>query len=347
MKKTWLYTVMLLALVLASCQEQTPAAPQELKVMTHDSFAISEDVIAAFEQENNAKVAFLASGDTGTALNKAILSRDNPLADVFYGVDNTFLSRALQEGIFEAYKSPLLGNIPDEFHLDPENRALPVDYGDVCLNYDIAYFSDKGITPPQILEDLLKPEYKGLVVVQNPATSSPGLAFLLATIAHFGEDGFLDYWEALAANDLLVVNDWNTAYYTEFSRSGGGRPLVLSYASSPVAEVLFSTEPLTEPPTGVVTGPGSCFRQVEFAGILKGTKQRDLAEKWIDFMLSPTFQEDVPLQMFVLPVNSEAELDETFNQYTAIPQEPAALDPETISANRETWIKAWTETVLR
>jgi thiamine transport system substrate-binding protein len=347
MKKIWFFQLMILLLLLAGCQAKKSQAPQELKVMTHDSFAVSEDVIAAFEQENNAKVSFLASGDTGTALNKAILAKDNPLADVFYGVDNTFLSRALQEGIFEDYRSPLLDNIPGEFKLDPEDRASPVDYGDVCLNYDIAYFKDRGITPPQTLEDLLKPEYKGLVVVENPATSSPGLAFLLATIAHFGEDGYLDYWEALAANDLLVVNDWNTAYYTEFSRSGGTRPLVLSYASSPVAEVLFASEPVSEPPTAAVTGPQSCFRQVEFAGILKGTKQRDLAEKWIDFMLSTTFQENMPLQMFVMPVNSEAELDETFSQYTAIPQEPALLDPETISANREKWIKAWTETVLR
>jgi len=342
------FVVLVFVLVLlVSCQAKTPGAPQELKVMVHDSFAISEDVIADFEQENNAKVSFLASGDAGTALNKAILAKDNPLADVFYGVDNTFLSRALQEGIFEAYQSPLLEKIPDEFQLDPDNRALPVDYGDVCLNYDIAYFTDKGIMPPQTLEDLLKPEYKGLVVVQNPATSSPGLAFLLATIAHFGEDGYLDYWESLVANDLLVVNDWNTAYYTEFTRSGGTRPLVLSYASSPVAEVLFASEPVSEPPTGAVTGPGSCFRQVEYAGILKGTKQHDLAEKWIDFMLSPTFQEDVPLQMFVLPVNDEAKLDPTFSQFTAQPQEPAFLDPETISANREKWISAWTEAVIR
>jgi thiamine transport system substrate-binding protein len=351
MNKNRLWLLIALLVTVASCQAKTPEAPQELKVMTHDSFTVSEGVIAAFERENNAKVVFLASGDTGTALNKAILSKDNPLADVFYGVDNTFLSRALQEGIFEAYESPQLQNIPDEFQLDPANRALPVDFGDVCLNYDIAYFIDKGITPPKTLEDLLKPEYRGLVVVENPATSSPGLAFLLATVAHFGEDGYLEYWKALAANDLLVVNDWNSAYYTEYTRSGGARPLVLSYASSPVAEVLFAdsaaSEPLSEPPTGVVTGSGSCFRQVEFVGILKGTEHRDLAEKWIDFMLSTTFQEDVPLQMFVLPVNSDAKLDETFSKFTAVPQEPAIQDTETIRANREKWIQAWTEIVLR
>ncbi len=225
---------------------ETPASPRTLKVMTHDSFAVSEAVLTQFETQYNVKVQFLKSGDTGTALNKAILSRNNPLADVFYGVDNTFLSRALDEDIFEAYASPLLAEIPQEFRLDAQNRALPVDYGDVCLNYDRTYFNEKGLTPPESLKDLLKPEYKGLLVVENPASSSPGLAFLLATIGVFGEDGYLDYWKGLVANDLLVVNDWETAYYTEFSGSSGKgpRPIVVSYNSSPAFEVIYAETPM-------------------------------------------------------------------------------------------------------
>ncbi len=247
--------------------------------MTHDSFAISEGVLAAFEQENNAKVQFLKAGDTGAALNKAILSKGNPLADVFYGVDNTFLSRALDEGIYEPYASPALADIPAEFQLDPENRALPVDFGDVCLNYDKAYFTEKGIAPPASLEDLLKPEYKSLLVVQNPATSSPGLAFLLATIGHFGQEGYLDYWKGLVANDVMVVNDWETAYYTEFSGSSGKgpRPIVVSYNSSPAFEVIYASPPVDQPPTAAVTADGACFRQVEFVGILQGARNRELA----------------------------------------------------------------------
>ena len=315
--------------------------------MTHDSFEVSEEVIADFESEHNAKVQFLKAGDTGTAVNKAILAGDKPLADVFYGVDNTFLSRALDEGIFESYDSPLLDIIPDEFKLDPENRALPVDYGDVCLNYDIAYFEENDLSPPANLEDLLKPEYKSLLVVQNPATSSPGLAFLFATIGHFGEDSYLDFWQGLVDNNLLVVNDWETAYYTEFSRWGGPRPIVVSYGSSPPFEVLYAEEPIDEPPTGAVTTPGSCYRQIEFVGILKGTENRDLAEKWVDFMLSTTFQEDVPLQMYVFPVNPEAVLDSTFVEFLAIPDEPVFVSPADIAANREKWISDWTETVLR
>jgi thiamine transport system substrate-binding protein len=315
--------------------------------MTHDSFSISEEVLAAFEEQYNVKVQFFKAGDTGTAVNKAILAGDKPLADVFYGVDNTFLSRALEEGIFEVYESPLLKDIPDEFKLDPENRALPVDFGDVCLNYDIAYFEEAGLAPPSSLKGLLKPEYKGMLVVENPATSSPGLAFLFATIGLFGEESYLDYWEALVENDILVVNDWETAYYSEFSMWGGSRPIVISYASSPVFELLYAEPPLDTPPTAAVVSRDSCFRQIEFVGILKGTENRNLAEKWIDFMLSTTFQEDIPLQMYVFPVNSNAVLAPEFVDFLVLPEEPAFVSPDDIAVHREEWLDAWTEAVLR
>jgi len=315
--------------------------------MTHDSFAISDSVLKLFEDQHHVKVQFLKSGDTGTAVNKAILSKDVPLADVFYGVDNTFLSRALNEGIFESYTSPLLAEIPEKYKLDPENRLLPVDFGDVCLNYDKSYFEERVLLPPVQLEDLLKPEYKGLLVVENPATSSPGLAFLLATIAHFGQDGYLEYWQGLVENDLLVVNDWETAYRVEFSRSGGTRPIVVSYGSSPPFEVIYAEEPVSEPPTAAIVSDDACFRQIEFVGILAGTQNRKMAEAWIDFMLSVDFQEDLPLQMYVFPVNQNAQLDQTFSQYLEVPDKPATIDPQEIADNREMWIRDWTEAVLR
>ena len=320
-----------------------------LTIMTHDSFSASEEVIQQFETENNAEVQFLFSGDTGTTLNRAILAGDSPLADVLYGVDNTFLSRALEEDIFEPYESALLAEIPEHFQLDPQNRAIPVDYGDVCLNYDIAYFEQAGIDPPQSLDDLLEPEYNGLLVVQNPATSSPGLAFMLTTIGVFGENGYLDYWRGLMDNNLLVVDSWETAYYGEFSGTAGGgsRPIVVSYGSSPPFEVIYAETPIDQPNTAAVIANDTCFRQIEFVGILRGGDNQELAERWIDFMLSPAFQEDLPLQMFVFPVNPNAELDETFARFLAIPERPVQVDPAEIAENRERWIQEWTQTVLR
>ncbi len=332
-------------LLLSAC---APAQPQTLTVMTHDSFAVSEDVVKAFEDANNAKVVFLQGGDTGSMLNKVILSKNAPLADVLFGVDNTFLSRALDADIYEPYTSPMLGGISPEFLLDDTHRALPVDYGDVCINYDKAYFAENNLAVPQSFDDLLKPQYNGLLVVEHPATSSPGLAFMLATRAHYG-DAFLEYWRSLKANGVVVVDSWETAYYTNFSASSGRgpQPMVVSYASSPAAEVFYAPAPLTESPTGAIVAPGMCFRQVEFVGILKGTQNRALAKKFVDFMLSAPFQEDMPLNMFVYPVNEKAKLPEVFVAHAQVALQPAQLPYDEIAANRDAWIESWAEVMGR
>lgn len=346
MKKNTLLIVLLLAIFTGShvWSEDLPT----VTLMVHDSFSVSKEVVAGFEREQKVKILFLKAGSSGAALNQAILSRKNPMADVFFGVDNAFLTRALNSDIFEPYKSPLLDTIPDKLKLDPENRLLPVDFGDVCLNYDKKWFKKKGLNPPVRLEDLVKPEYAGLTVVENPATSSPGLAFLLTTVGYFGPDRYLSFWKQLKANDVLVTDSWKSAYWGKFSAaSKGNRPIVVSYASSPPAEVHFSEKPIKEAPTAAVTGPGTTFRQIEFVGILKGTKHRKYAEKLVDFMLGKTFQEDIPLQMFVFPANSSAALPPVFVKHTTIAQDPVQVSMEDIDTGREKWIESWTETVLR
>src|SRR5215510_5298466 len=326
--------LLLFVFLLASCRLQETATPQStepqtLTIMTHDSFAVSEAIVKSFEEANNVKVSFLQSGDAGAALNKAILTKDAPLADLLFGVDNTFLSRTLEADIFEAYESPALQEIPGEFKLDASNRALPVDYGDVCINYDKTYFAEKNLPIPKSLEELTKPEYKDLLVVENPATSSTGLAFLIATIAHYG-DKFSNYWHALKENGVVVVDGWETAYYTNFSGSSGHgpQPMVVSYGSSPAAEVVFAETPPDDAPTASIIGLDTCFRQIEFVGILKGTQQRALAEKFVDFMLGKQFQEDMPAQMFVYPVNPNAALPEAFVKYSQAPKQAAILAPD-------------------
>ena len=349
MKKQLFIILFSFALVLVSSlgevwAEKVPV----LTVMSHDSFNVSKDVVSDFEKQNNVTLKFLKAGDAGAALNKAILSKRHPLADVFFGVDNTFLSRALKADIFEPYNSPLLADVYDDLKLDPGHRLLPVDFGDVCLNYDKKWFLNKGISPPESLEDLIKPEYKGLTVVENPATSSPGLAFLLATIGRFGEDGYLDYWKKLKANEVMVTNGWEEAYWGQFSAaSDGARPIVVSYATSPSAEVYYSKTPLKESPTAAVMGKGTSFRQIEFIGILKGTKNLALAKKLIDFMLSKRFQEDIPLKMFVFPANKSAKLPEVFIKHSSIAEYVNTITAEQIAANREKWVNEWRKLVLR
>ena len=322
--------------------------PKTVTLMTHDSFAVSEELLKVFEKRHNVKLNILKSGDAGAVLTQAILSKANPLADVFFGVDNTFMGRALQSGIFEPYVSPLLDKIPDHLKLDPGNRLLPVDFGDVCLNYDKKWFAEKGLHPPVGLKDLVKPEYKGLTVIQNPATSSPGLAFMLASIGKFGEEGYLNFWRQLRANDVYVTAGWSEEYYGKFSRAKGGtRPIVVSYASSPPAEVFYSEKKLDEAPTAAVLSPGSAFRQIEFVGILKGTRQGDLARRLVDFMLGPEFQKEIPLYMWVFPADPQVPLPEVFLKYAKQAEKPVTLTPAAIDTNRKHWIESWTEVVLR
>ena len=327
------------------------AAPGgELILLTHDAFALSEDVLRSFETEHGVTVRVLKAGDAGAMVNQAILSKEHPLGDVLYGIDNTFLSRALASDLFEPYQAPALGSVGQALRLDPEFRVTPIDYGDVCLNLDRAAFTRGAPVAPQKLEDLTNPAYRGMLVVENPATSSPGLAFMLATIARFGESGsytWLDYWKDLRANDVKVSASWNDAYETEFSAGSGkgDRPIVVSYASSPPAAVYFASSPPPEAPTEAVLD--GCFRQVEFAGVLAGTKQPEFARAFVDFMLSPKVQQDIPLQMFVFPAVTGTPLPDVFKRFAKVPDEPLTVAPDTIAANRERWIQEWTATVLR
>jgi len=301
-----------------------PTDTQPLTVMTHDSFAISPETLIAFEQQRNAKVTILNSGDAGSMLNRAILSKDAPLADVLYGVDNTFLSRAQQADIFVAY-TPAAASFTD----------------------GVAALASRGLEPPRSLQDLLMPEYKGLLVVQNPALSSPGLAFLLATVAEFGPAKWQGYWKLLRENDVLIAPDWNTAYYTHFSGSSGkgSRPMVVSYSSSPAAEVVFADPKRDTAPTANVDF--AAFEQTEYVGILKGTPQETLARAFVDFMLTDTFQNDMPLNMFVYPVTKSAVLPEVFRNFSTIPTVRAQLVPAEIAANRDAWVKEWDAIMLK
>ncbi len=317
-------------------------------IMTYDSFAVSEGLFDAFEARHHVNVKILKSGDTGAALNQAILSKKNPLGDLFFGVHSTLMSRALRAGIFSTYESPRLDQVPDQLKLDPENRLLPVDFGDICLNYDRQWFARNNIAPPTGLDDLLDPRCKGLTVVQNPATSSPGLAFLLATVGRYGEKGYLDFWKQLRANDLYVSMGWSDAYYGQFTRAKGGtRPIVVSYASSPAAEVFYSEDKPDQSPTAAVFGSRTAYRQIEFVGILKGTKMPDVARMMVDFMLGPEFQKDIPQHMWVFPAVTGTPLPDVFARHARQAEEPVILSPEVIADNRDGWIDAWTEAVLR
>jgi thiamine transport system substrate-binding protein len=296
----------------------------------------------AFTRKTGIKVKVLRAGDAGQALNQTILTKDDPIGDVLYGIDNTFLSRGLDAGIFDPYEAEGLDQVPAEYVLDTQHRVTPVDRADVCVNDDKRYFARHDLARPTTLEDLADPAYRGLLVVENPATSSTGMSFLLATVARFGEDGWRDYWTQLRANEVKVVDGWEQAYYENFTIEDGQRPLVASYASSPVATL---NKQGTKARAGTLLA--TCFQQIEFVGVLKGTEHQRAVRELVDFMLSKAFQEDVPNSMYVYPVREGTDLPETFVQFADVATDPLSLPPEEIERNRERWIREWTETVLR
>lgn len=340
MRRRTLTTLLATLLILSACGGDD--TPQTVRVLAHDFFVVPGEVLEGFEAETGIEVEIILGGDAGLMVNQAILAAGNPIADVIFGVDTTLLSRALDRDLFEPYVSE--GPWTERFGTGG-GVVTPIDFGDVCLNHDLVALPD----PPETLEDLVKPEYAGLLVVPDPRASSPGLAFLLATIERFGEDGdytWRDFWSDLRDNDVEIAADWGAAYYGSFSATGtGDRSLVVSYASSPPAEVLFADPPIDRATTAVITD--GCFRQVEYAGVLRGTPNDEAARRFIDFMLSEEFQSSVATSMFVFPVNADIALPDVFIENAEFPSDPMEMDPERIDENRERWLTEWTDTVLR
>ena len=327
-----------LAAALAACGDEPDSSsasstPAAITLVAYDSFPKADTplnaALAEFTSDTGIEVSVVNAGDTGTMVTKATLTAGNPEGDVMWGVDNTWLSAALDGDVFDG-------------------EPAQVDFGDVCLNYDIAWFAERGLTPPATLDDLLLPDYADLLVVQNPGSSSPGLAFLLATVAEYGPEGWQQYWAALRDNGVEVVDSWDVAYYERFSGAAGSdgpKPLVVSYASSPPAEVLFADPPRDDAPTGVL--PDTCFRQLEYAGVLRGTDHPAEARQLLAFLQSPGFQQELPLTLFVYPADPSTPLPEAFTRFSVIADNPYTVEPAVIAANREQWQDQWTEIVLR
>ncbi len=335
-----------LAVAAAGCGGGEDAAtPKDVVLVTHDSFVIPKATKAAFEQQTGLRLRILQGGDAGEALNRALLTAGDPQGDVLFGVDDNLLSRALGEDLFDSYTSGELKAV-DDAYATPDDHVTPIDHGEVCLNVDRGWFAGHGMAAPTSLEQLTLPRYKGLLVVENPATSSPGLAFLFATVARF-DDRWQGYWRKLVANDVKVVDGWEEAYTQQFSGaadSPGKRPIVVSYATSPAAEVIFAGKPLTVAPTAAVED--GCFRQIEYAGVLRGAHNEKGARELIDFMLSERFQAGIPGTMFVYPVRAGVPLPAAFTEHAIQPAAPLTLSPDAIEQGRDAWIDEWTQIVL-
>lgn len=324
------------------------AGADRISVLTHNSFNVSKEAAAEFEKRTGHTLEFVAGGDGMALITQCILNRDRPRYDLVYGLDNSFLSRVLNRfDIFEPTSPKGAESLRPELRLDPQGRLWPVDFGDVTFNYDLKYLKENGLPVPRALKDLTDPIWKDRVVVSNPQSSSPGMAFLLLTAAVFGEDGYLDYWRELKANGLMIAPSWETAYYDHFSAAGGSRPVVLSYATSPAAEMIYSSVKPQEPGTASMSGEGQALRQVEFAGLFKNAPHREAALEALDWFLSPEFQSQTPISMFVYPASREVELPEVFERFAPPAADPVVMDPKLVSDKAELWLRQWRDLMER
>jgi thiamine transport system substrate-binding protein len=338
---------LILAAALASCGLATVtshAQPAELRVVTHNSFSLPKPLLAQFEAEAGVKLAIVKAGDAGEMLNKLILTRAQPIADVVFGLDNASIAKAARAGVIDAYDGPAATRTAAA---TLGFGAVPVDYGHVTLNIDLAWFAKQALAAPASLEDLTRTEYRKLVVVQNPATSSPGLAFLASTIAAFGEEAAFDWWRRMRDNEVKVAKGWSEAYYTDFTRNGGTRPIVVSYASSPAAEVFYSKTPLAEAPTRSLALRGAVFRQVEAVALVKGGGQREAAGRFIEFLRSPAVQEALQTSMWMLPVEPLAVRADVMRRFAPEPERFDNPTPEQLADRAADWVQRWTRVVLR
>ena len=342
------------ALVLTACSaiggdssgSEEPASDRVVLV-THDSFALPKEVERRFEQDSGLDLVVRASGDAGELTNKLVLTKGDPLGDVAFGIDNTFASRALDEGVFAPYDATLPEGaeqylLPGAGDGDGGRALTPVDNASVCVNVDDTWFAARDQEPPASLDDLADPAYRNLFVAPGAATSSPGMAFLLATIAEYGED-WPDYWRRLMDNGTRLTPGWSDAYQVDFTQGGGQgkRPIVVSYDSSPaftIAEDGGST-------TSALLD--TCFRQVEYAGVLAGAENPEGAQALVDFLVSPQVQAALPESMYVFPVDAATELPAEWASYAVPPTAPLEVDPADIAAHRDEWLREWSDVTSR
>ena len=330
-------------------------------LVTHDSWAAPQQVLDAFQQQSGIKIQIVKKGDAGAGGGVAAghggaagdaggeIDGDERLAGAGVAVEDGELAAGQP-----ARPEPLDGQgaergralegegghgpaLPQLYTVDAGHRLSAVDLGDVCLNVDTGWFSQHGVPAPTGYDDLTDAKYKDLLAVENPATSSPGLAFLLGTVAKYGEQGWPAYWTKLKDNGVKADSGWEEAYGQDFSGSSGkgSRPIVVSYASSPAAEVGTDGKPRTKALLD------TCYRQVEYAGVLTGTKQPDKAQKVIDFLLSQQFQQTVAENMYVYPTRDGVALPSGWPEVAPLPQSPASLPGDRVQAGREQWIQQW------
>jgi len=303
------------------------AFSEELTVYVYESLSwIEEGTVQKFEEMNDCEVKVVKLGDAGNVLTRLVLERKNPRADVVIGLDQSLAAKAVEEDLLIPYKPENIENIKDEALIfDPEYYVIPYDYGAIAIIYD----PEKIHEELESFEDLTK--FKNSLIIQDPRASSTGQAFLLWTIAVY-ENNWKDFWERLMPAILTVSPSWDDSF-AKFEI--GEAPMMVSYATdSAYSQYYYGSSKYK-----VFIPKEGAYVQIEGAGIVKGTDNLVLAQKFIEFILTEDFQKGIPLNQWMFSA-IDVELPEVY-QYAVVPEKILTIPAQEISNNLERWLKEW------
>ena len=326
--------IMMLAICSIFAQSTSEKTGQEQKTLTvyaYDTFCgdwgAASAVIPAFEQATGIKVNLVSAGAAIEVINKVRLEGEKTQCDVILGITDDIADKAYD--LLESYNSPYIETIDTKLVFDPQNRLIPYDYGSFAFVYD----TQAGIELPTCLMDLTKEEYKGKVILIDPRTSSVGTGLLMWTYNALGED-WIQWWKTMSRNALTTASGWSSGYglFTE-----GEAPIVISYTTSPVYHVMW--EDTTRYQALLFTDGHEAT--IETAGIVKGTKHREEAQAFIDFLLTAA-QVDLANANSMYPVNGSIELPAAYD-YAPVPEKIFTGSSELASQ----LVAQWTEQIVK
>lgn len=329
-----------------------------LKILTYDIAAFSDDMLTNFTEQTGFAVELVYTDDAGGILEIMLQTQGSPQVDLAVGLDNTYLQTALDFCLLTVNNVDTSNVDPNVMALYDGPKAVPFDQGHVCLNYDESVVDGENLTEPQTLWNLTESQWTDKTVFPSPLTSSPGRAFMVATIDYFENDldpntTAFDWWKAMADNGATFTSGWTEAYEIHYSGGYGAwvdghlgdAAMTVSYCHSPGVEAYYGGNWTSS--TSLVL-PRATFHQVEYGGLVNGGGNQEAANAFLTFLLSEDINRNMPENNLMQSVLNNATWpeEEGYRYHTDLPTLNANITTERIGQEMDDWLMAWTNATV-